>query len=189
MPILTVLAAVLALSTAARAEADLGAYRGRVVVVNYWASWCEPCRKELPALERLHRRFEARGLVTLGVSIDDPEERDAARDLVKRLHISFPVRFDGTTAEMAALGLATSIPATALFDRDGSRAFRIIGEAKEADLVARVEWLLGERTASRPADLVLPPGITPEHFAEHGEDDDHEHEEASAGEGGSAVPT
>ena len=105
--------------------------------------------------------------------------------------MTFPVRFDGKTEEMAALGLATSIPATAFFDTDGARIFRIVGEAQEADLVARTEWLLGDRSEAKPPDLVLPPGITPEHFAEHerGEDDDHEHEESEESEGGSAVPT
>jgi thiol-disulfide isomerase/thioredoxin len=171
---------------------DLTSHRGRIVLLNFWASWCEPCRKELPGLERIHRQYGGRGLTTLGVSIDDAEERDAARRLVKQLGLSFPIRLDGTTDEMFALGLATSIPATAIFDRDGRRVFRIIGEAKEADIVARVEWLLSDRMAARPPDLVLPPAITAEHFAQHerGEKDEHdEHEEATASEGGSVVPT
>jgi thiol-disulfide isomerase/thioredoxin len=189
--IAAVLMTVLSLP-ASRGGVDLAKYRGSVVVLNYWASWCEPCRKELPVLERLHRRYGPRGLTTLGVSIDDAEERDAARRLVKELGLTFPIRLDGTTDEMFALGLATSIPATALFDRDGNRVFRIVGEAKEEDLVARVEWLLGDRTATKPADLVLPAGITREHFAQHerGDEDEHdEHDEATTGEGGSAVPT
>ena len=173
--------------------ADVAPHRGSVVVLNYWASWCEPCRKELPALERVHRRYRDRGLVTIGVSIDEPAERDAAKRLVKELGLSFPIRLDGTTDEMFELGLATSIPATAIFDRDGSRVFRIIGEASEADVVARVEWLLGDRTGSKPADLALPPSVTPEHFAKHesGEEEDEEHHDDGGHEkeGGSAVPT
>jgi thiol-disulfide isomerase/thioredoxin len=172
---------------------DVAKNRGSVVVLNYWASWCEPCRKELPALERVHRRYRDQGLVTLGVSIDDPEERDAARRLVKELGLSFPIRLDGTRQEMFALGLATAIPATAIFDRDGSRVFRIIGEASEADVVARVQWLLGDRATSKPPELVLPPNVTPEHFAKHEsgeeEDEDEHHAEPSGEEGGSAVPT
>jgi len=185
---LTALLAVLAV------PADVAKHRGSVVVLNYWASWCEPCRKELPALERVHRRYRDQGLVTLGVSIDEPEERDAAKRLVKELGLSFPIRLDGTTDEMFALGLATSIPATAIFDRDGSRVFRIIGEASEAGVVARVEWLLGDRRGAKPPDLALPPSVTPEHFAKHesGEEEDedeHHADEAHEEEGGSAVPT
>jgi thiol-disulfide isomerase/thioredoxin len=188
-----VLAVILA-AVLAPPAVDVSAYRGQVLVLNYWASWCAPCRQELPALERLHGRYQARGVATLGVSIDEPEDRSAARRLARSLRLSFPLRFDGTTAEMASLGLATSIPATAIFDRDGTRVFRIIGEAKEPDLLARVEWLLGDRAAARPADLLLPPGVTPEHFAQHEagvEEDEHEHhgEEAEEEEGGSAVPT
>jgi thiol-disulfide isomerase/thioredoxin len=188
----SVLAGV-AMCADARADTDIARYRGQVLVLNYWASWCDPCRNELPSLEHVHRRYAGRGLATLGISIDELEERDAARRLVRDLRITFPIRLDGTTKEMFAFGLATSIPATAIFDRDGARIFRIIGEAKEADLVARVEWLLGDRTGPKPSDLVLPAGVTPEHFAKHeaGEDDDDEHhgEEAHEEEGGSAVPT
>jgi thiol-disulfide isomerase/thioredoxin len=176
---------------AASPPVEVSAYQGKVLVLNFWASWCEPCRKELPALERVHRRFASSGVEVLGVSIDEPEEHDDARRLIEDLGISFPTRLDGATTEMAALGLATSIPATAIFDRDGTRTFRIIGEASEADVFARVEWLLGDRAGARPPELVLPAGITPEHFAEHerGEEDEHEHEEQSESEGGSAVPT
>jgi thiol-disulfide isomerase/thioredoxin len=181
---------VTALLAVLSVPADVAKHRGTVVVLNYWASWCEPCRKELPALERVHRRYRDQGLVTLGVSIDEPEERDAAKRLVEELGLSFAIRLDGTTDEMFGLGLATSIPATAIFDRDGSRAFRIIGEASEADLVARVEWLLGDRTVPMPPALALPPGVTPEHFARHesGEEEDEDEHHADE-EGGSAVPT
>lgn len=189
--LVSLLLTILLDSNQAPSPVDVSQYRGRVLVLNFWASWCEPCRKELPALERLHRRHGPAGVQVLGVSIDEPEERDDARRLVEELGISFPVRLDGTTTEMAALGLATSVPATAIFDREGTRTFRIIGEAKQIDLFVRAEWLLSDRSGPKPPELLLPAGITPEHFAEHerGEDDEHEHEGQQESEGGSVVPT
>lgn len=68
---------------------------------------------------------------------------------------------------MKSLGRATAIPATAILDRDGRRVFRIIGEVHEDAIRARLDWLLSDRTAAAPPELVIPPGVTPEHFAQH----------------------
>ena len=90
---------------------------------------------------------------------------------------------------MSTLRLGTAVPATAILDGDGALAFRIVGEANDATLRGRLDWLLGDRSSPPPPDLVLPEGITAEHFREHhetGEGDEH-HEEG--GESGSTVPT
>jgi thiol-disulfide isomerase/thioredoxin len=167
-------------------------HRGQIVVLNFWASWCQPCQREIPALVRLQRDHGPRGVRVLGASIDEPSEQAAAKDLAKQMAVNYPVVYDASTEDMQALGLATAIPATAIFDQEGRRAFRIIGEATEADLTSRVAWLLGDRVAQAPVELVLPAGVTPEHFAEHerGDRSDEEHDdEHQAEEGGSAVPT
>jgi thiol-disulfide isomerase/thioredoxin len=183
---------------AAELQHDLERYRGKVVVLNFWATWCAPCRDEIPLLVRIQREYGAKGGVqVIGASIDEPGDRESAEAFVRRMRINYPVWYGRTTEDMKPLRLATAIPATAVFDRDGRPVFRIIGEVKEADLTSRLDWLLAGRTGEAPAELMLPPGVTPEHFAEHeagkeeGEDHDHGHEgEAHAdSEGGSAVPT
>jgi thiol-disulfide isomerase/thioredoxin len=182
---------------AADLERDLQRYRGKVVVLNFWATWCAPCRDEIPLLVRIQREYAPKGVQVIGASIDEPGDRESAEAFVRRMRISYPVWYGRTTEEMKPLRLATSIPATAVFDREGRLAFRLIGEIREADLTSRLDWLLGAARDETPAELVLPAGVTPEHFAEHeageeeGEGHDHGHEgEARAeSEGGSAVPT
>jgi thiol-disulfide isomerase/thioredoxin len=181
---------------AADLQRDLERYRGKVVVLNFWATWCAPCRDEIPLLVRIQREYGPKGVQVIGASIDEPADRESAEAFVRRMRINYPVWYGRTTEDMMPLRLATSIPATAVFDRDGRPVFRIIAEVKEADLNSRLDWLLGARTGAAPAELMLPPGVTPEHFAEHeageeeGEGHEHGHEgEAHESEGGSAVPT
>jgi thiol-disulfide isomerase/thioredoxin len=168
-------------------------HRGKVLVLNFWAGWCAPCASEIPLLARIHRDYSARGVQVVGASIDEPESRDAARDLARKLRVNYPVLYGASSAEMSSLELATAIPATAIFDRDGRRAFRLVGEVKEPDLVPRLDWLLSDRATAAPDELVLPPGVTPEHFAQHVagiEDDEHHQGEGGVSEeAGSAVPT
>jgi thiol-disulfide isomerase/thioredoxin len=182
---------------AADVERDLQRFRGKVVVLNFWATWCAPCRDEIPLLVRIQREYGPKGVQVIGASIDEPGDRESAEAFVRGMRINYPVWYGRTTEDMKPFRLATSIPATAVFDRDGRPVFRIIGAVKEADLTPRLDWLLGARTGEAPAELMLPAGVTPEHFAEHeageeeGEGHDHGHEgEAHVeSEGGSAVPT
>jgi thiol-disulfide isomerase/thioredoxin len=132
---------------------------GQIVVVNFWAAWCGPCKKELPLLAQLQREYEGRGVRFVGASADAKDERDAAEGLVAASGVSYPVVFGLSDVEMRRLGLGSLLPATAVFDRDGTRAFRIIGEVTRKRLVARLEWLLGPRTGEPPKELQLPPGV------------------------------
>ena len=176
------------------AELGLERYLGKILVVNFWATWCAPCRKEIPLLVGVQSEYGLRGVQVVGPSIDEPEDREEAERFTRDMRVNYPVLYGHTTEDMKPLGLATAIPATAIFDRDGRRAFRIIGEVPEEAIRSRLDWLLSDRTAAAPPELILPPGVTPEHFAQHEagiEEDEHEHgaEGAHEEEGGSAVPT
>jgi peroxiredoxin len=98
--------------------------RGKAVMVNFWATWCPPCREEMPAMERLYRRHQARGFVLLAVSVDT----DAA--LVKpflTLHkLTFPVALDAKMELANAYGVR-ALPASFLIDRDGNLAALALG--------------------------------------------------------------
>jgi thiol-disulfide isomerase/thioredoxin len=193
------LSLVLALLTAVPPAAEsrllpLDRHRDKIIVLNFWATWCAPCRKEIPLLVRLQKEYGPRGVQVVGASIDEPDDRELAERFVRDKHVNYPVWYGHTTEDMKPLGLATSIPATAIFDRDGRRVFRIIGEVHEEVIRGRLEWALGDRHAAAPPELVLPPGVTLEHFARHEageeEDEDHDHHaEVADAEGGSAVPT
>jgi peroxiredoxin len=90
--------------------------RGRVVMVNFWATWCAPCRVEMPHLNRLYDKYRGSGFVLLGVNID--EEPRKAADLAARLGLRFPVLFD-TEKKVSRLYDLSAMPSTVLIDRDG----------------------------------------------------------------------
>jgi thiol-disulfide isomerase/thioredoxin len=137
----------------------LGEPRGQVVVVNFWAAWCKPCRHELPRLARLQRHYDARGVRFVGASTDAAEARAPAEGLLARSGVAYPVVFGLSEADMRSLGLGALLPVTAVLDRDGQRAFRLVGEVDEKRLVERLEWLLGPRAGRLPKELLLPPGV------------------------------
>ena len=91
--------------------------RGQVVMVNFWATWCGPCRAEMPHLSRLYEKYRASGFQLLGVNIDD-DPRNAVAGATK-LGITFPVLLDGDKRVAKLYDLST-MPTTLLIDRDGT---------------------------------------------------------------------
>ena len=94
----------------------LADYRGRVVVLNYWASWCDPCRAESPLLERWHRRIRSRGGTVLGVDVLDATS-DAQR-FVEKYGLTYPMLRDGSGATQKEFGVV-AYPETVVIDGDG----------------------------------------------------------------------
>lgn len=90
--------------------------RGRVVLINFWATWCGPCRQEMPHLNRLYDKYRAAGFVLLGVNVDD-DARNAA-EVALKLGVKFPVLLDTDKAVSHLYDLKT-MPSTVLIDRDG----------------------------------------------------------------------
>ncbi|HET7795492.1 MAG TPA: TlpA disulfide reductase family protein [Rhizobacter sp.] len=90
--------------------------RGQVVLVNFWATWCGPCRKEMPHLNRIADKYKSSGLVLLGVNIDD-DVRNAA-DVAAKLGVRFPVLLD-TDKKVSRLYDLNSMPSTLVIDRSG----------------------------------------------------------------------
>ena len=94
----------------------LSEYRGDVVMINFWATWCGPCRQEMPLLDELYRRYHRVGFNLLGVNIDDDTTR--ALRMVEELDLHFPIVFD-TRKEVSRLYNVEAMPATILVDREG----------------------------------------------------------------------
>ncbi|HEY4958457.1 MAG TPA: TlpA disulfide reductase family protein [Caldimonas sp.] len=90
--------------------------RGRVVMVNFWATWCGPCRQEMPQLNRLFEKYRASGFVLLGVNVDDDSSK--AKEVASKLGVTFPVLLD-TDKTVSKLYDLTTMPSTVIIDRDG----------------------------------------------------------------------
>lgn len=95
---------------------DLSQHRGSVVVVDFWASWCEPCAEAMPALERIYQRYRSRGLVVIGVSQDRQESN--ARTFLERTRVSFPVMHDADHS-VAGRYRPPTMPSSYVIDRQG----------------------------------------------------------------------
>ncbi len=95
----------------------LSEYRGDVVMINFWATWCGPCRQEMPLLDDLYNRYERVGFILLGVNIDDDSRR--AMKMIDELGVSFPVLFD-ESKEVSKLYAVSAMPVTILVDREGT---------------------------------------------------------------------
>ncbi len=128
-----------AIRTLAGATDGLDRYRGHVVFVNLWASWCAPCRSETPALENLYRDDASKGLVVLG--IDQGESASAAGAFAREMHLTYPILLDEDQQygrAYAAVGLPTSL----IVDASGHIARGVDGEMTLAQMHEAVDPLL-----------------------------------------------
>ncbi len=120
---------------------NLAALHGQVVVVDFWASWCEPCRHSFPALDALARRYSARGLVVVGVSVDD--ELANCQRFVHELHPGFAILHDASHA-ITERWSPDAMPTTFVIDRSGRVAAVVQGvPADEHTLERAVVTALG----------------------------------------------
>ncbi|HMN45152.1 MAG TPA: TlpA disulfide reductase family protein [Povalibacter sp.] len=94
----------------------LSEHLGEVVLINFWASWCGPCRQEMPLLDDLYAKYKLAGLTVLGVNIDDSAER--ATEMARTLKVSYPVLFDERKDVSRAYQIG-AMPFTVLVDREG----------------------------------------------------------------------
>jgi len=117
-------------------ELRLAGLRGRVVVINFWASWCVPCREEAAALEAVWRRHRDTGLILVGVNIQDREP--AARAFVGQTRTTYPNVTDATGATSIAYGIY-GVPETFIIDRAGRIRSRHVGAVTEEILAEQIQ--------------------------------------------------
>ena len=127
------------------APASLGALRGKVVLVDFWAMWCGPCRATMPRLGELRRRRGAEGLEVLGISPDDPVK---VAPFVQRIKADYPQWHDEDSEAEASLGVG-ALPTMFLVDRRGIVRDVLVGVPDEAALDAKLEQLLAEPTPAK----------------------------------------
>lgn len=110
-------------------ELTLSSFRGKVLVLDFWASWCPPCRDEIPVLVELARQYEGRGVDVVGLSLEDPkEDRETVAAFLEKYNVTYTIGF-ATNEMFAALAGEGDlpIPQTFIFDRDGLLRAHLIG--------------------------------------------------------------
>lgn len=120
----------------------LSQWRGKVVVVNFWATWCPPCRAEMPAFIRMQEKYRNRGVVFVGIALD---RRDAVLDFVQSMGVNYPVLIggiEGAQAARAAGNRSGGLPFTVVLDRQGRTAGMALGGMDETRLESELTPLL-----------------------------------------------
>ena len=120
----------------------LSSLKGRVVVLNFWATYCIPCRKEMPDLAAIQNEYAALGVQVVGASTDEAGDRAKVLQFVKETKVNFPIWLGATTLDMMRFGLGGALPGTVVIGRDGRIAKVISGVVNQADLKKQIEAML-----------------------------------------------
>lgn len=124
-------------------SAGLDSYRGNVVVMNLWATWCPPCRAEMPDLQRLYGKYHSRGVVVLGV--DQGESAERATEFAQSLRIHYPILID-QNQQYGRVYAALGMPTTIIVDRNGMVVRGFDGPLSYDQMVAAITPLSGAKT-------------------------------------------
>ena len=126
--------AVLALKDLTGADQSIATMRGRVVVLNFWATWCEPCKTEMPDLSALQNNYAALGVQVVGAAGDAAADSAKVLKFIREHKVNFPVWVGATTDDMKRFGVGEVLPATVIINREGKIVWRHIGIVKLAEM-------------------------------------------------------
>ena len=124
-------------------QSGLSNYRGKIVVMNLWASWCPPCRAEMPDLQRLYQGYRSRNVVVLGV--DQGESAQRASEFARALDIHYPILLD-EQQQYGRVYAALGLPTTIVIDSNGTVIRGFDGALSYPQMVSAISPLLGKRT-------------------------------------------
>lgn len=129
------------------AEQTLASYRGRVVVLNFWATWCEPCKKEMPDLAAIQNEYAALGVQVIGAAGDAAADSAKVLKFIREYKLNFPVWVGASTDDMERFGVGRVLPATLIIDREGKIVWREIGIIKPLELRKELDRILLPKVA------------------------------------------
>jgi thiol-disulfide isomerase/thioredoxin len=129
---------------------DLAAYRGKVVLINFWATWCEPCRQEMPSIQRLRDRLAGKPFAVLAVNVDEPDAR--VRRFLKQTGLDLPILMDPDKVVTREWGVRV-LPVTFIVGPDGRVRYRLVGDLdwNSETVMGVIAGLMGE---ARPRSVV-----------------------------------
>lgn len=143
--------AELALKDLFGAEQRLSSFKGRIVVLNFWATYCVPCRTEMPDLAALQNEYAALGVQVIGAAADEVGDRARVMQFIRETKLNFPVWLGATTAHMTRFGLGGALPGTVVIDRDGKIVKVISGVVKLPELKKQIDSMLAAAEAAVPS--------------------------------------
>jgi thiol-disulfide isomerase/thioredoxin len=127
---------------------QLSQLKGKVVVVNFWATWCGPCKAEMPEFTKVHAEYRDRGVEFVGAANETRSSRDKVQEFVHRLEIQFPIWLEASLDHMEAFKVGPGLPATVIVDPQGRVAARILGVTDAAQLRTLLDRILLEAAPS-----------------------------------------
>jgi thiol-disulfide isomerase/thioredoxin len=135
-------------------KAKLSQWRGKIVVLNFWATWCGPCNVEMPLIVKAAQGYAGKDVVFVGVSVDDEQSQKKIPEFLKSHQIGYTILTGATDDDMQKLRLGNSVPSTAFIDTDGVIRARILGQIRPGELEERIDWLLNKGKGTAPNPLV-----------------------------------
>jgi len=123
-------------------DQSLSGYKGRIVVLNFWATYCVPCRKEMPDLAAIQNEYAALGVQVIGASTDETTDRPKVLQFIKETKVNFPIWMGAKSADMIRFGLGEALPGTVVIDKTGKIVKVISGVVSVVDLKKQIDSML-----------------------------------------------
>ncbi|HEY6489074.1 MAG: TlpA disulfide reductase family protein [Terracidiphilus sp.] len=128
--------------------------RGTITVINFWATWCGPCREELPLLTKLNAEYAPKKVRFIAASADERKNRAAVDRFVETNQVGMDIWVGADLDMIERAGLGNVLPATLILDEQGDVVARVLGEAREDDIRRPLDWLLGGKNGPSPEPVV-----------------------------------
>ncbi len=123
-------------------DQSLSQFKGRIVILNFWATYCLPCREEMPDLAKIQNEYAALGVQVIGASVDEVSDRPKVLKFIKETKVNFPIWMGATGADMTRFGLGTALPGTVIIDKTGKIVKIISGIVKADELRKDIDGML-----------------------------------------------
>jgi thiol-disulfide isomerase/thioredoxin len=139
--------AKLALNDLSGVPQDLKSYNGRFVVLNFWATYCGPCREEMPDLAMIQNEYAPLGVQVIGATADEEKDKAKVLKFIREVKVNFPIWMALSIAQMESFGVGKALPATVIVNREGKIVWRKIGKVEAKELREELDKLLASKVA------------------------------------------